>query len=116
MALLRRQRLLDGMRHVAADHLGDAALARLAGDDALGAGLALAVGAAAVALRALRKRAVDVFTGLLERLGAHLDVQMDVPGRSRAAEGQGSTQGEQGDQISQGIPQKIERVSPRDAL
>ncbi len=51
--LRRRQGLHDVVWTAAADHLGDAAAVGLATDDAIGAGPAATVGAAAVSFRAL---------------------------------------------------------------
>ena len=79
-----------------ADHLRDTAFVGLAGDEAVGALAALAIGAAAIARRALRERAAGLVADLLELGRAGLR-QMNVAGPRHAAEGQGPAQDEQSD-------------------
>jgi hypothetical protein len=114
MPLRLLQGLQNGVRAPAADHLGDAFLIGFAGDDAIGAGAALTIGAATVAPGALRKRAADLVAGLFELRGARL-LQMDVPGPGRTAEAEGAHQDEQGGQISHGTLHCLS-VAPEGAI
>lgn len=67
--------------------------------DAIGAGAAFAVGAAAIAARSGRERAAGFFTDALERVGAGLR-QGHIAGLRRAAERQCAGQDEHGDRVS----------------
>lgn len=67
-----RQRIGDRARPPAADHLRGASLAGHAGDGAIGARLAGAIGAAAVDVVAFRVFAAGLGAGRLERVGGGL--------------------------------------------
>ena len=88
LLLARRQRLLDRARPLAADHLAGAGLVRRAGDEAVGALAALAVGAAAVAVRPRRERAADTGADLLQVVGAGL--RQPQVARLRGAQDEGA--------------------------
>src|SRR6185437_7054900 len=100
-----RLRLGQGLRHAAgtprADYLGIAFLFNRTVDGAIGAGAAVAVGAAANALGVLRELAAGAVASALELLCACLG-QSEVFGERRAAKRDGAGQDEQRGQMSHG--------------
>lgn len=99
------RRLGQGLRRAArapaADHLGGTFLLGRAVHDAIGAGAALAVGAAAIALGVLREPAAGLDADASELVGAGLG-QGEVAPERRAAKRQDAGQHQQSGQMSHG--------------